>query len=390
MKNERRTLALFGTLLAILILALVYPILSSVQKTASVNDIRISYKLDRRLNSGVYGGEQWVSQPTFSAQDAVEAKATGLDSKDNPIEINPKWTASDPDMVTVSPSQGSEVKITVKRAGQSTVQVTSPGIATDLAIKAELQNNVIRFEISRLAVKRTLETGAQDNEAFGSQKEKLSYALGMNLGAGIRKQSLEVDTELIIKGLKDALSGGEMLLTEIEVRNIVGILQNELKYKQITLLAEKNKEQGEAFLAENKNKEGVITLGSKLQYKVLKAGEGKKPTLDDTVVCKYQGTFIDGKEFDNSDKRKEPEAFPLKAVIKGWSEALQLMPVGSRWQLFIPSDLAYGTRGAKNGIGPNATLIFEVELTSIKDSSGKGAQAAKAEEREETAEANER
>src|SRR3954462_15822416 len=142
MKNKRRTLAIIGVFLVILILALVYPMLSYVQKAAPVNDIRISYKLDSRLNSGVYGGDHWVSQPTFSAQDNVEARAMGLDSKSNPIDINPKWIASDPDMVTVSPSESSEVKITVKRAGQSTVQVTSPGISTELAIKAELQDNV--------------------------------------------------------------------------------------------------------------------------------------------------------------------------------------------------------------------------------------------------------
>jgi FKBP-type peptidyl-prolyl cis-trans isomerase FklB len=387
MKYERRTLVVLGIILAVLISALAYPIWSYVRKTSNIDDIRISYKLDRRLNSGVYGGDHWVSQPTFSAEGAVEARATAFDARDNSIDINPKWTASDPDMVTVSPGQGSEVKITVKRAGQSAVQVTTPEISTELAIKAELQNNVIRFEISQLAVKRT-SAGAQDNEPFGNQKEKLSYALGMNLGTGIRKQSLEVDTDLVIKGLKDSLSGGEMLLNENEVRGIVGSLANELKYKQITLVSEKNREQGEAFLAENKNKEGVITLNSGLQYKVIKMGDGKKPTLDDTVVCKYRGTFIDGKEFDNSDRRKEPPAFPVTATIKGWSEALQLMPAGSRWQLFIPPDLAYGANGARNGVGPNATLIFDVELISIKDRSQKGTKTAKAAEEEgkETAE----
>jgi FKBP-type peptidyl-prolyl cis-trans isomerase FklB len=384
MKNKRLIVAIFIVILTILILALAYPILSRVQKAAAVSDIRISYKLDRRLNSGVYGGDHWVSQPTFSAQDAVEARALGIDTKGNPIYINPTWIASDPDMVAVSPSQGDEVKITVKRAGQSSVQVTSPGIATELAIKAESQNNVIRFEISRLGVKRTSEANAQSTETFSSQKEKLSYALGMNLGSGIRKQSLEVDAGLIVKGLQDALLNGEMLLTDDEVRGIVGALQNELKYKQITLVAEKNREQGEAFLAGNKDKEGVTTLVSGLQYKILKAGDGKKPTLDDTVVCKFRGTLIDGKQFDSSDKRNEPPAFPLKTVIKGWSEALQLMPVGSNWQLFIPPQLAYGARGTNSGIGPNATLIFDVELISIKNSSGQSAQSAKAEERKET------
>jgi FKBP-type peptidyl-prolyl cis-trans isomerase FklB len=131
--------------------------------------------------------------------------------------------------------------------------------------------------------------------------------------------------------------------------------------------AAENKTKGEAFLAENKKKEGVVTLPSGLQYKILKAGEGPKPTAEDSVKCNYRGTLIDGKEFDSSYKRNEPATFPVKGVIKGWTEALQLMPVGSKWQLFIPPDLAYGERGAGELIQPEATLIFEVELLSIEN-----------------------
>jgi FKBP-type peptidyl-prolyl cis-trans isomerase FklB len=137
-----------------------------------------------------------------------------------------------------------------------------------------------------------------------------------------------------------------------------------------------NKKDGDAFLAANKGKDGVVTLPSGLQYKILKQGNGPKPTANDTVECNYRGTLIDGKEFDASSKHGGPASFPVGGVIKGWTEALQLMPVGSKWQLFVPADLAYGDRGAGADIGPDATLIFEVELLSIKNDKDKGAGAA--------------
>jgi FKBP-type peptidyl-prolyl cis-trans isomerase FklB len=208
---------------------------------------------------------------------------------------------------------------------------------------------------------------AQDVPQLKSQKEKLSYALGMDLGNQLRRQSVDVDPDVYSRGLKDALSGGKTLLTEEEARATITELQNELRKKLLAAQAEKNEKEGEAFLAANKAKEGVVTLESGLQYKILKEGTGKKPSADDTVVCNYRGTFIDGTEFDSSYKRNQPATFAVKGVIKGWTEALQLMPSGSKWQLFIPSSLAYGEKGAGNIIGPNATLVFEVELLSIKE-----------------------
>jgi len=210
---------------------------------------------------------------------------------------------------------------------------------------------------------------AQDAPALKDQKEKLSYALGMDLGNQFKKQAVEVDADIFVKGLKDSLSGNKTLLTEQEARAAITALQNEIRTKQMAIakeLGEKNKKEGDAFLAENKTREGVVTLDSGLQYKVLQAGEGKKPTVDDTVVCNYRGTLINGTEFDSSYKRNQPATFPVKGVIKGWTEALQLMPAGSKWQLFIPPNLAYGERGTGNLIGPNATLVFEVELISIQ------------------------
>jgi FKBP-type peptidyl-prolyl cis-trans isomerase FklB len=207
--------------------------------------------------------------------------------------------------------------------------------------------------------------------ALTTTKQKASYAIGMNWGTGLHRQGIDVDNAALIQGMKDALAGGKTLLTEDEARSALMQLQKEMQEKQQAKAAqegEANKKEGEAFLAANKTKEGVVTLPSGLQYKILTPGTGPKPTASDSVVCNYKGTLINGSEFDSSYKRGEPATFPVTGVIKGWTEALQLMPVGSKWQLFIPPDLAYGPRGTPGGpIGPNATLIFEVELISIKE-----------------------
>jgi FKBP-type peptidyl-prolyl cis-trans isomerase FklB len=204
-----------------------------------------------------------------------------------------------------------------------------------------------------------------------TQKEKFSYALGLGsgkrLGESLRKQSVPFDPTLVARGLKDGLAGSKALLTDEEAQAVMQEMQKEMQAKQQEKTKE-NKKDGEAFLAANKSKEGVVTLPSGLQYKIEKAGTGPRPTATDSVVCNYRGTLIDGTEFDSSYKRGQPATFPVTGVIKGWTEALQLMPVGSKWQLFIPSDLAYGESGNR-GIEPNSTLIFEVELMSIEDKS---------------------
>jgi FKBP-type peptidyl-prolyl cis-trans isomerase FklB len=173
--------------------------------------------------------------------------------------------------------------------------------------------------------------------------------------------------------LQDALAGGKMLLSEEEERAVLTELQADMRKKQqekMQQAAEANKKEGDAFLTANKGKDGVVTLPSGLQYKIITSGTGPKPSASDSVVCNYRGTLIDGKEFDSSYKRGQPATFPVSGVIKGWTEALQLMPVGSKWQLFVPSDLAYGERGQGGDIGPNATLVFEVELISIEAKDG--------------------
>jgi FKBP-type peptidyl-prolyl cis-trans isomerase FklB len=198
-----------------------------------------------------------------------------------------------------------------------------------------------------------------------TQKEKFSYALGMSNGKKLaeilKKQAVPYDPAIMARGLKDGLAGGKTLLTDQEAQAAVEGVRNDLVKKQQAA----GKKEGDDFLAANKGKEGVVVLPSGLQYKILKAGTGPKPAASDTVACNYRGTLIDGKEFDSSYKRGQPSKFPVSGVIRGWTEALQLMPVGSKWQLVIPSDLAYGENG-NQGIPPNSTLIFEVELVSIE------------------------
>ena len=218
-------------------------------------------------------------------------------------------------------------------------------------------------------------TGTAAPVPLKSRKEKFSYALGMNIGTNLgntlKKQSVEVDWNLVSQGLKDSTtSGAKTRLTEEEAKAVLTEVQNEARKRQTEeaqKAAVKNKTEGEAFLAANKDKEGVVTLPSGLQYKILTTGTGPKPTASDSVKCNYRGTLINGTEFDSSYKKGQPVTFGVGQVIKGWTEALQLMPVGSKWQLFIPSSLAYGERGAGAEIGPNSTLIFEVELISIEE-----------------------
>ena len=202
-----------------------------------------------------------------------------------------------------------------------------------------------------------------------TQKEKISYSIGVSAAKGLKQQGIEVNVEALVKGLRDALSGGKLLMTDNELQTTMSKFQAELSQKQTQgakTVSTVNKKEGAAFLAKNKTKQGVVTLPSGLQYKILKAGNGKKPIGSDTVECNYRGTLINGTEFDSSYRRGQAASFPVSGVIPGWTEALKLMPVGSKWQLFIPPQLAYGAQGQGRDIGPDATLIFEVELLSIK------------------------
>jgi FKBP-type peptidyl-prolyl cis-trans isomerase FklB len=205
-----------------------------------------------------------------------------------------------------------------------------------------------------------------------TDKEKQSYAMGMNLGIGLHRQGMTLDPALVARGLRDAQAGGKTAMTEDEARTAVQQFQSEVRTKMQSAAQGEdaaNRKAGEEFLDANNSKPGVITLPDGLQYKILKEGDGPKPTASDTVSCDYRGTLINGKEFDSSSKHGGPQSFPVSGVIKGWTEALELMPVGSKWELYIPANLAYGDRGAGADISPGDTLIFEIELLGIQNKS---------------------
>lgn len=206
--------------------------------------------------------------------------------------------------------------------------------------------------------------GAEEKLDLKDQKARVSYCIGLNIASNLKQQSLDLNPASLAAGVRDGLPGGKPLLTENEIQETLTAFKRDMMNQQMAK-AEKNKKDGETFLAENKKKPGVKTLSSGLQYKVVKDGKGKKPKATDTVTTHYRGTLIDGTEFDSSYKNNEPATFPVNGVIPGWTEALQLMDVGSKWQLFIPYQLAYGESG--NGpIPPSSTLIFDIELIGIE------------------------
>jgi FKBP-type peptidyl-prolyl cis-trans isomerase FklB len=224
-------------------------------------------------------------------------------------------------------------------------------------------------------------SAAKDKKAeLKTEKDKTSYAIGYNTGVGLSRnieaQSLDIDLSMVLLGIQDAFAKADPQLPEADIRAVLQALQQDLDAKrkeamakqqeQMKALGEKNKAEGAKFLAENAKREGIKVLPSGLQYKVLAEGKGKTPAATDTVTVHYRGTLIDGTEFDSSYKRNEPATFALNQVIKGWTEGLQLVKEGGKVQLFIPSELGYGERGAGGQIGPNAVLVFEVELVAVK------------------------
>jgi FKBP-type peptidyl-prolyl cis-trans isomerase len=218
---------------------------------------------------------------------------------------------------------------------------------------------------------------------LNTDKDKQSYAIGINVGKGLsqnlKQAGVEIDPAILTRAIKDVLSGGKQSMTDQEAQETLKALQTEMRAEQAEKtkqLAEANKKEGDEFLAANKAKEGVTTLPDGLQYKILQEGTGPKPSATDAVTVNYRGALVNGTEFDSSYKRGQPATFNVTGIIKGWTEALQLMPVGSKWQLVIPSDLAYGPSGRPPVIGPNSTLVFEVELVSIQPKPAAPAPAA--------------
>jgi FKBP-type peptidyl-prolyl cis-trans isomerase FklB len=215
---------------------------------------------------------------------------------------------------------------------------------------------------------------AKDTPISKADQNKVYYGMGVDIGRNFKRLGLAVDLEALSQGLKDAYTGKKLSVSEEELRTIMNAYRTEVMQKQAGLLkatSEANQKAGDAFLADNAKKFGVITLPSGLQYKAISTGNGNRPGNEDTVTCHYRGKLLDGTEFDSSYRTGKPALFKLDGVIPGWKEALKLMPTGSKWQVFIPAKLAYGTQGAGRDIGPNATLIFEIELLSSQPASPK-------------------
>lgn len=250
-------------------------------------------------------------------------------------------------------------------------------------MKGDRMKNVISVMVLSVVIALAGSSGAEEKIILKNEKEKMSYSLGANFGNRLKSRDVEIDFEILMRGMKDAYAGKELLMDKEEIRKNFDEFRNmknsgsekridkkreskENAKKKKEEIADKNMKEGTAFLAANKNNNGVITRPSGLQYKIIKEGTGKTPTENGSVTVNYRGTLISGKEFDSSYTKKKPATFSLKKVIKGWQEALLLMKEGAQWQLYVPSDLAYGQRGAGGVVGPNEMLIFDIELISVK------------------------
>ena len=202
-----------------------------------------------------------------------------------------------------------------------------------------------------------------------TEKDRINYAIGVNVMWNLKQQGIDTDLDMVYRGMKDVQMGNKLQLSDNDIRKTMATMQSAVKQQRMKALSASGPEhrnEGEAFLAANAKKEGVQVLPSGLQYKILKSNDGKKPVDSDTVVCRYRGTLVNGTEFDSSDRTGKPATLKVDGVIAGWKEALKLMPVGSKWQLFVPPALAYGEKGVPGAIGPNAALMFEIELLAIK------------------------
>ena len=211
-------------------------------------------------------------------------------------------------------------------------------------------------------------TTAPSATSLTTDMDKLSYSIGADLGKNFKKQGIDINPSAMAKGLQDGMTGSQLQLTEDQMKDVLARFQKDLIAKRsadINKKAEENKTKGETFLNQNKTKDGVVTLPSGLQYKIITAGDGAKPAKDDSVTVEYTGTLIDGQVFDTTEKTGKPATFKVSQVIPGWTEVLQLMPAGSTWEVFVPAELAYGSRSVGGPIGPNETLVFKIHLLSV-------------------------
>ncbi len=229
----------------------------------------------------------------------------------------------------------------------------------------------MKMKLVAVALSLTMSTAiaVADTTELKTDTDKLSYSIGSDLGRNFKRQGIDINPSMMAKGIQDGMSGGPLLLTDEQMKDVLNKFQKEIMAKrsaEFNKKAEENKAKGEAFLNQNKGKQGVVTLPDGLQYKIIKAGTGVKPTKDDTVTVEYTGRLINGEVFDSTEKAGKPATFKLSQVIPGWIEALQLMPAGSTWEVYVPANLAYGERSIGGPIGPNETLIFNIHLISVK------------------------
>ena len=212
---------------------------------------------------------------------------------------------------------------------------------------------------------------ATDTTSLATDKDKLSYSIGADLGKNFKAQGIDINPEALTKGMQDTMSGVPLVLTEQQMKDVLNNFQKDLMAKRTSEFnkkAEENKAKGDAFLAQNKSKPGVVVLPSGLQYKIIDVGTGAKPAKTDTVTVEYTGHLIDGTVFDSTEKTGKPATFQVSQVIPGWTEVLQLMPSGSTWEVYVPASLGYGARSVGGPIGPNETLVFKIHLISVKKS----------------------
>lgn len=227
----------------------------------------------------------------------------------------------------------------------------------------------VKWIVGALGFAVSLPLLAADAPALKTMEDKVSYSIGSDLGKNLKRQGIDINPQIFAKGMEDGMKGGDLLMTEDEMKQVLSDFEKEMmnkKASEFNKQAEDNKAKGEAFLKDNKGKPGVVTLPSGLQYKIITKGTGTKPTKEDIVTVEYTGRLINGEVFDSTEKGGKPVSFKLDQVIPGWTEALQLMPAGSTWEVYIPANLAYGSRNVGGAIGPNETLIFNVHLIEVK------------------------
>lgn len=233
-----------------------------------------------------------------------------------------------------------------------------------------MKMKLVAAAVMGLAMSTTIAaTDALSATSLTTDMDKLSYSIGADLGKNFKKQGIDISPAAMAKGLQDGMSGGQLMLTEEQMKDVLNKFQKDLMMKrsaEFNKKSQENKMKGEAFLRQNKIKDGVISLPSGLQYKIIEKGDGAKPGKDDTVTVEYTGQLVDGQMFDSTEKRGKPDTFKVSQVMPGWTEVLQLMPAGSTWEVYVPSGLAYGPRSVGGAIGPNETLIFKIHLISVK------------------------